>query len=131
MDAEGDAVMMKFIICRAADTISRSRGSAMNSAMQFVPAQSVAHHQMEYTTPASATALRMIVATPATSRVKIRRGSNAMLLSLVPVGESVDLDHANRRAGEPFRYIRGSASSAPLPVALGGKPRAVEILHQP
>src|SRR6478609_30579 len=100
--------------------------------MQFVPAQSVAHHQIEYTTPASATALRMIVAIPAASRVKIRLGSNAMLAIVRRhVGESFDLDHANRRAGEPFRYIRGSASSAPLPVALGGKPRAVEILHQP
>jgi len=42
------------------------------------------HHQAEYTTPASITALRMIVVTPATSRMQSWRGSNAMLVLLVP-----------------------------------------------
>ena len=44
----------------------------------------VGRHKMEYATPASRTALRMIVVTPATSRMENCRGSNAMLVLLVP-----------------------------------------------
>ena len=80
MVAEGNAVMVKFNLCRAADTISRSRDAAMYLC-QF---KASGHHQMEYTTPASITALRMIVVTPATSRMQSWRGSNAMLVLLVP-----------------------------------------------
>ena len=83
MVAEGDAVMDEIYHMSGSRHISRSRGPAMKIWMQFVPAQSVAHHQIEYTTPASATALRMIVAMPAASRVKIRLGSNAMLAIVV------------------------------------------------
>ena len=46
--------------------------------------KAAARHKMEYTTPASRTALRMIVVTPATSRMESCRGSNAMLVLLVP-----------------------------------------------
>ena len=53
-------------------------------AMHFVPPQASGHHKMEYTTPASATALRTSVVTPATSRMESCRGSNAMLVLLVP-----------------------------------------------
>ena len=37
-------------------------------------------HKIEYTTPASRTALRMIVVTPATSRMESCLGLNAMLV---------------------------------------------------
>ena len=46
--------------------------------MQFVPNRS-GRHQMEYSTPAITTTLRMIEAMPAVSRVKICFGSNAVL----------------------------------------------------
>ena len=46
---------------------------------------------------ASRTALRMIVVTPATSRMESCRGSNAMLVLLVPSrATSIDLDHARK-----------------------------------
>jgi hypothetical protein len=54
------------------------------TAVQFCANSKAASHQMEYTMPASATALRMIVVTPATSRMESWRGSNAMLVFLVP-----------------------------------------------
>ena len=69
------------------------------------------HHRqkMEYTTPASATALRMSVVTPATSRMESFRGSNAMLVLLVPAGATAfDPDHglARRQQRQPDKEIK-------------------------
>jgi hypothetical protein len=68
----------------------------------------VGRHKMEYATPASRTALRMIVVTPATSRMENCRGSNAMLVLLVPARRSAyDLDHssAGRQQRQPDKEI--------------------------
>ena len=88
MNAEGDAVMMKLNLGPVADTIWNVAEQALKLkcdltiAMQFVRTRSA--HQTEYTMLASRTALRMIVVTPATSRMESCRGSNAMLVLLVP-----------------------------------------------
>ena len=73
----------------------------------------VGRHKMEYATPASRTALRMIVVTPATSRMENCRGSNAMLVLLVPARRSAfDLDHssAGRQQRQPDKEINSRVS---------------------
>ena len=80
MVAEGNAVIMKSNLCRVTDTIVSGRDPAIYTCQL----KASGHHQMEYTTPASRTALRIMVLTPATSRMESCRGSNAMLVLLVP-----------------------------------------------
>ena len=67
---------------RAADTISRNRHSAMHVCRHILcQLKASGRHQMEYTILASATALRMSVATLATSRMESCQsclGSNPM-----------------------------------------------------
>ena len=50
----------------------------VNISGRFCQLKASGHHQMEYTMQASRTALRIIVTTPATSRMEIFLGSNAM-----------------------------------------------------